>query len=374
MPAKPLFFRDILFALAAISPLAFVVAGAQEYFPLKLTTEPPASGRTVFLSPAGELRAEFVASPPWEQPPFCVVEVRPRRGSTAVGTTFAGMTYLGGMCSATGALLAAEERGKTVFVRFGADGREIARTHAEIPPSAAVFAGVSPEVALVHVGKRLVIIMLRDSAIAANTVADNDVAAVAADFSLKTGAYISRTAAAASVHFLDSSGRETSSFRLPDYNRYSLTLRGNTAGIAAANQVAVSFCYVFRDRKGMTETGITDTPPELSAVIPAAKSAVVAVRPDGGGYAVVTRAVSPPAAARAVAVPEGFVGPTAVIADSLLVVLFGNGLLLVSEEGEIIAAHRFAPGAGNSPPQAGIAGGAVFLRHGANTSLFRIEE
>lgn len=369
------YFSPLLFVIVAnMFPLSIC---AEDYFPYRLKVTIAHAEQQTFFSPDGTVRADFIPSAPWIQPPHCGVATQSLSGSVAVGETLSGMAYLGGACDAYGAIVACEENGRFVLLRQGLSGRLLSRITLPVPPAAVRFHLISRYVSLALVASRLLVVKSYDSSLKADISDAGETVAATSDFLSKTGAYLTRGASSAFLHFLDSSGKETAVFRLPRYDSYSISLRGTTAGVIAANNADIaSFCYTIQAGKGITETGMIDAKPELAAILFGNRPLVAAIRPSDKGYALFTRSIATNSAAysKTYAIPDGFVEPTSIIADSLAILVFGNGIALASTDGEILAAERFEDGIKiNGLVSAQIAGGILALRRGAATTLFNIE-
>ncbi len=375
-PFLPPYITPFLLAIATIFRPS--ECNANDYLPYRLQAMRASSEQQTFLSPDGTVRADFIPSAPWVQPPTCDIETQSLASSVTIGETLSGVMYLGGICDADGALAACEENGRFVLLRYGLSGRLLSRLALPVTPAATRFHIISRDISLALAGSRLIIVRSYDSSLKADLSGDGETIAASSDFNLKTGVYLTRGNSSAFLHFLDSSGKETAVFRLPRYDRYSVSLRGTTAGIIAANNADIaSFCYVIRAGKGIIETGMIDAKPELSTILFGSRPLVAAIRPSDKGYTFFVRSVAANSAAysKSSVIPEGFVEPAAIIADSLAVIAFGNGTALATFDGEILAAERFESNVkSNGSVSAQIAGGMLVLRHGATTTIFRIEQ
>lgn len=381
MPLQYRVVRYFLYCLLALFCLPDGVLLSQEYYPLRLRTATVFKGRHVFFSPDNAVRADFLPGEPWKQPPACGVEVQKNSASVTTGTIIQGVAYLGGRCDAAGAILAAEEQRQLTFFRFNTSGQEQARVTVPrtIPPAKTQFYGLSPTHTLALADKKLLLLTQHDSTISAGLLnEDDETVAAASDYISKTAAYLTKNTTSALLHILDSTGKEISLFRIPLYEHYTLTLRGTTAGILGSNDGnSSSFCYIFRIGKGMNERGMIAAAPGLSAIIFGQRVTVAGVRSSGTGYNMEFRPVtqSGDAPALTTPLPEGFVEPLSVTIDSLAIILFGNGLVICSPDGEILAAKRFD--AGMTLPAnatAELAGTTLLLRYGAHSLIFPIEE
>lgn len=380
MPSLYRLFRYIFCCLLPLLCLSDSIVLSQEFYPFRLNAPLVLRGRQVFFSTSNAVRADFLPSEPWKQPPTCGVEVQNGAASVAAGTVVQGVTYLGGTCDAKGAILAAEERGQIVFLRFTILGQQQARATLPrtIAPALTQFYEFSSLRTLALSGKNLTLLTLHDSTLSATPVGEDEIVAATSDFTSGTAAYLTKSSTSALLHILDSNSKEISLFRLPLYEHYTLVLSGTTVGVLGSNDGnSSSFCYVFRVGKGMNERGIVSAHPELSGIVFGRRIMVIGVRSSGGGYSIDFRPLtqSGDAAALTVPLPEGFVEPLSVTVDSLAIILFGNGLILCSPEGEILAAKRFDAGM-TIPPDATpqLVGTSVLLRYGAHSLLFPLEQ
>ncbi len=348
---------------------------ANKYFPYQLQLLRFQPQRQIFFSPNGRIRANFMPSSVWQQPPSCNIEIQSSGSAVATGTTINNITYLGGLCDNNGAVLAAENQGQLVLMRFGLSGQMLHQVSIPFVPTSTKLIQISQTVILLRTGLQIGIIKIHDSSLTLISADEMNTAAMAADFTSKTGAFITETSSSSQLHFIDSTGKENSIFRLPRYERYSLSLKGGVAGIIASNQSGnSSFYYIIRQGKGVSETGIVNVRPELSTILFDNKPIIAVVRASENGYEFAVRSVESRAAGfTATSLPDGFVEPVAILSDHPNIILFSNGVIAASSDGKILATERFEAGSTITVgASAQVIGDTLILRHSSGSFIFHI--
>lgn len=176
-------------------------------------------------------------------------------------------------------------------------------------------------------------------------IADNVLAATA---TANGAAYISRFGSGASLHYLDAGLRECGFALLQLHEKYKITAFGELIAVFSSGGSESCFLDIFQNGRGLISSAILPAQVELSAVVgQETQFSSLFLRQSGNQYALSFEPLKANSGteSKAVVIPDGFIEPLSVRnSGSEIFILFRNGLVSISLEGQVQSADYFPLG------------------------------